>query len=91
MRFIMAKQKSSDAKTPAKAGAAAPAKKRKTNVFEFFQQVRAEASKVTWTTRNETIVSTIMVLIMVTFAAIFFFLTDQVLNWIVQSLLRLAV
>ena len=37
----------------------------KTNPFEFIQQVRSEMSKVTWPTRNETVVTTIMVLIMV--------------------------
>jgi len=53
----------------------------KTNPFEFLQQVRAEASKVTWPTRRETIVTTVMVLIMVTLAAIFFLLADKVLSW----------
>lgn len=58
-----------------------PKKKKKTNPMEFIQQVRAEGSKVTWTSRNETMVSTIMVLIMVAIMAIFFFLVDQVLRW----------
>ncbi len=53
----------------------------KTNPFEFLQQVRAEASKVTWPTRRETIVTTVMVLIMVTLAALFFLLADKVLSW----------
>ncbi len=53
----------------------------KTNPFEFFQQVKAEASKVTWPTRRETIVTTVMVLIMVTLASLFFLLADKVLSW----------
>ncbi len=53
----------------------------KTNPFEFLQQVRAEASKVTWPTRRETVVTTVMVLIMVTLAALFFLLADKVLSW----------
>ncbi len=53
----------------------------KTNPFEFLQQVRAEASKVTWPTRRETIVTTVMVLIMVTLASLFFLLADKVLSW----------
>ena len=44
----------------------------KTNVAEFFRQVRQEASKVTWPTRKETTVTTGMVLLMVVIAAIFF-------------------
>lgn len=62
----------------------------KTNPFEFIQQVRTETSKVTWPTRRETIVTTIMVFIMVFIAAIFFLLADQVLSWGVQLLLGLG-
>jgi preprotein translocase subunit SecE len=62
----------------------------KTNPFEFMQQVRAETAKVTWPTRNETIVTTIMVFIMAILAAIFFFLVDQVLGWGVGVLLGLG-
>ncbi|MFP4538554.1 MAG: preprotein translocase subunit SecE [Dichotomicrobium sp.] len=59
----------------------------KTNPFEFIQQVRAETAKVTWPTRKETVVTTIMVLIMVTLASIFFFIADQILGGIVSLLL----
>ncbi len=62
----------------------------KTNPFEFIQQVRAETAKVTWPTRKETIVTTIMVLIMVVIACIFFFLADQVLGWAVALVLGLG-
>ncbi|WP_296895933.1 preprotein translocase subunit SecE [Thiohalocapsa sp.] len=59
----------------------------KTNPFEFIQQVRQETAKVTWPTRRETIITTIMVLIMVTLASIFFFIADQILGGIVGLLL----
>ena len=52
----------------------------KTNPLQFFQQVRSEASKVTWPTRRETVVTTIMVFIMVAFATVFFFLADVALS-----------
>jgi preprotein translocase subunit SecE len=55
----------------------------KTNPFEFLQQVRAETSKVTWPTRKETMITTVMVLIMVTLASVFFLIADQILGWIV--------
>ncbi len=64
-----------------------PRKQKKTSPFEFLQQVRAEGSKVTWTSRNETMVSTVMVLIMVAIMALFFFLVDQVLRYGVCNLL----
>ena len=49
-------------------------------IQQFAKQVRQEALKVTWPSRKETVVSTVMVLAMVTLAAIFFFLVDQVLS-----------
>jgi len=55
-------------------------KKKKVGLFKFLQQVRSEGAKVTWTTRNETVVSTVMVLIMVTIMAVFFFGVDQLLR-----------
>ncbi len=62
----------------------------RTNPFEFIQQVRAETAKVTWPTRNETIVTSIMVVIMAIITATFFFLADQVLSWGVGLLLGLG-
>ena len=44
----------------------------KTNPAQFIQEVRQEASKVTWPSRKETGVSTAMVFVMVIIAAIFF-------------------
>ena len=41
------------------------------NPFEFIQQVRAEASKVVWPTRRETLITTGLVLLLVVFAAFF--------------------
>lgn len=60
------------------------------NPGTFVRQVRQETSKVTWPTRRETIVTTIMVLIMTTVLSIFFLGVDQVLGRIVQFLLDLA-
>ena len=62
----------------------------KINPFEFLQQVRAEASKVTWPTRRETGVTTVMVMIMVTFASLFFLLADKILSWGVGLLLGIG-
>ena len=59
----------------------------KTNPFEFLQQVRAETNKVTWPSRKETMVTTVMVLIMVAFASIFFLIADQILSWGVTQIL----
>lgn len=62
-------------------------KKKRTSPLEFIQQVRSEAAKVTWTSRNETLVSTIMVLIMVAIMSLFFFGVDQGLRFAVCNIL----
>lgn len=62
----------------------------RTNPLTFLSQVRSEVSKVVWPSRNETIVSTIMVLIMVALASLFFLAADQAISWVVQLLLSLG-
>ena len=59
------------------------------NPVKFLQEVRQEVSKVTWPTRNETMISTLMVLAMVALASIFFLLADQIIAWGVQFLLTI--
>jgi preprotein translocase subunit SecE len=84
----MAKNKKPTKGEPVIEGKAAEVKKKKkTNPLEFLQQVRSEGSKVTWTTRNETLVSTIMVMIMVAIMAVFFFAVDQTLRFGICGLL----
>jgi preprotein translocase subunit SecE len=62
----------------------------KTSPAQFVQQVRQEGAKVTWPTRKETMVSTLMVLLMVVFAALFFFAVDQALSFGVRQVLGLG-
>ena len=45
--------------------------------FKFLQEVRSETDKVTWPTRRETVVTTIMVFVMVAVASILFLVADQ--------------
>jgi preprotein translocase subunit SecE len=59
----------------------------KTNPLEFLQEVRQEAKKITWPTRKETMITTVMVLIMVVLASIFFLIVDAILNWGVEKVL----
>jgi preprotein translocase subunit SecE len=68
---------------------AKPVKKKSAGPIEFLQQVRAEMRKVTWTSRGETIVSTVMVLIMVALMSLFFFSVDQLLRFVVPRLLSI--
>ena len=64
--------------------------RRRGGPFRFFGEVRAEARKVTWATRQEVTVSTIMVLIMGVAAAIFFFLVDSLLRFLVSLILGIG-
>ena len=57
------------------------------NPFEFIQDVRTEAGKVTWPTRRETMVTTAMVLIMVVLAAVFFVAVDEIIHFVVSFVL----
>ncbi|MCT8159307.1 preprotein translocase subunit SecE [Pseudoruegeria sp. SHC-113] len=52
----------------------------KTNPLQFIQQVRGEVSKVVWPTRREVILTTVMVFIMATLTAIFFFFVDLLIR-----------
>ena len=53
----------------------------KTNPFQFLQEVRNEASKVTWPSRRETLITTGLVLLMVLMSSLFFLFTDTVIRW----------
>ncbi len=50
-----------------------------TNPFTFLQQVRTETAKVTWPSRRETLISTVMVVVFAIIASIFFFAADQLM------------
>lgn len=61
-----------------------------TSAFEFIRQVKQEASRVTWPTRKETTVTTIMVFIMVMLASFFFLGVDAVVGRIIKFILGLG-
>jgi preprotein translocase subunit SecE len=60
------------------------------NPFKFLQEVRAEAQKVTWPSRRETAITTMMVFVMVAIAAIFFLAADQLMRLAVTLLLGIG-
>jgi len=62
----------------------------KTNPMEFVQQVRREVAKVTWPSRRETMVTTMMVFVFVAIASIFFLVVDQLLSIGVKAILGLG-
>ncbi len=62
----------------------------KISPIEYVRQVRSEMQKVTWPSRKETTTSTAAVFIMVFFAAVFLFLADQFMAFIVRIILGLG-
>jgi preprotein translocase subunit SecE len=61
----------------------------KTTPGEFIRQVRVEAGKVVWPTGKETWVTAIMVFILTSILALFFFVVDSAFAATVQFLLGL--
>ena len=59
----------------------------KYNPIAFIQEVRQEVAKVTWPTWKEVWITTLMVLLMVSLASVFFLITDQTIGWLVQLVL----
>ena len=60
-----------------------------TNPFQFIQQVRSEVSKITWPTRREVLITTIMVFVMSAIAAIIFAVVDLIIRSGIQSVLNI--
>lgn len=65
-----------------------PAKK--TSPGEFLRQVRTEASKIYWPSRQETVVTAIFVGILMLMLALFFLGVDSLFGTVVRWLLTLA-
>ncbi|MCL8486718.1 MULTISPECIES: preprotein translocase subunit SecE [Bradyrhizobium] len=55
--------------------------------FKFLQEVRLETAKVTWPSRREVTITTIMVFVMVALASIFFFAADQIIRYLITLVL----
>jgi preprotein translocase subunit SecE len=62
----------------------------KISPFKFLQEVRAEADKVTWPTRRETLITTAMVFVMVAVSSILFLIADQVIRVFITFILGVA-
>ena len=62
----------------------------KISPFKFLQEVRTEGEKVTWPTRRETLITTIMVLVRVAATSIFFTVADQLIRIVITFILGIA-
>jgi preprotein translocase subunit SecE len=59
----------------------------KNSPVEFFKEVRQEVNKVTWPSRRETTITTIMVFVFATAAGLFFLVADQAIRVVVTTIL----
>jgi len=58
--------------------------------FKFLQEVRSATDKVTWPTRRETMITTIMVFVMVAVASVLFLVADQAIRILITFVLGIA-
>ncbi len=59
------------------------------NPLKFIQSVKQEAFKVTWPTRRDVLIGSLMVFAMATVAAIFFLLLDQIYRFLLDIILNI--
>ena len=70
--------------------AEADAPKKRTSPMQFFSQVRAEGRKITWPSRKETWITSVMVFIMVALATVFFWLVDLIMALGANQLIQIG-
>ena len=61
------------------------------NPLKFIQSVKQEAFKVTWPTRRDVLVGSIMVFALASIAAIFFLLLDQIYRFLLDIILAINI
>ena len=61
------------------------------NPLKFVQSVKQEAFKVTWPTRKDVLIGSLMVFVMAAVAAIFFLLLDQILRFLLDLILTINI
>ena len=64
-------------------------KKKMINPLRFIQSVKQEAFKVTWPTKKDVLVGSLMVFALATIAAIFFLLLDQIYRVLLDIVLNI--
>ena len=61
------------------------------NPFKFLQSVKQEAFKVTWPTKKDVMIGSLMVFALATVAAIFFLLLDQIYRVLLDIILSINI
>lgn len=60
------------------------------NPAAYIRQVRQEASRISWPSKKEMMASTVMVLVMVAVAMLFFLVVDGMASWGVRKIIEIG-
>ena len=63
---------------------------KKTSPALFVRQVRQELQKVTWPTRRDTFISSLIVILLIFLFSLFFLLTDQVWSFSIKKIIEIG-
>ena len=59
------------------------------NPLRFIQSVKQETFKVSWATRKDVMIGSLMVFVLATIAALFFLLLDQIYKFLLDIILTI--
>ena len=65
--------------------------KKMKNPLKFFQEVKQEAFKVTWPSKRDVMIGSLMVFVLATIASIFFLLLDQIYRFLLDIILNINI
>ncbi|MDC1096645.1 preprotein translocase subunit SecE [Pelagibacteraceae bacterium] len=60
------------------------------NPLKFVQEVKQEAFRITWPTKKDTLMGSLMVFGLASIAAVFFLILDQILRFFLNLVLTLS-
>ena len=63
---------------------------KKTSPALFVRQVRQELQKVTWPTRRDTFISSLIVILLIVLFSLFFLLSDQVWSFSIKKIIEIG-
>ena len=63
---------------------------KKTSPALFVRQVRQELQKVTWPTRRDTFISSLIVILLIFLFSLFFLLSDQVWSFSIKKIIEVG-
>jgi len=63
---------------------------KKTSPALFVRQVRQELKKVTWPTRRDTFISSLIVILLIFLFSLFFLLSDQIWSFSIKKIIEIG-